>query len=81
VKVIRLRIKLRVQGTLKIELALAKPVRVSKFFCLLDVPSSSHGRNSGGATAAKASERATHLAAFDNLGDDSSLDVHEAALP
>jgi hypothetical protein len=51
------------------------------FFCLLDVSSSSHCRHAGGAAVAKADERAARVVAFDNIGDDSSLDVHEAALP
>jgi hypothetical protein len=81
VKVIWSRIKLAVQDTSKIELVLVKPVGVSKFFCLLDAPSSSHGRRGRGATAAKADKQAAHVVAFDNLGDDSSPDVREAALP
>jgi hypothetical protein len=81
VKVIWSRIKLTVQDTSKIELALVKPVGVSNFFCLLDAPSSSHGRRGGGATTTKAGEQTGHVAAFDNLGDDSSPDAREAALP
>jgi hypothetical protein len=78
VKVVRPRVKPEPQGTSEIELALAG---VSKFFCLLDVSSSSHCRHAGGAAVAKADERAARVAAFDNIGDDSSLDVRKATLP
>jgi hypothetical protein len=81
VKMVRPSIKLRVQGTSEIELAPAKPVGVSKKLCLLDAPSSSHGHRSGGAAIAKGSEWTTRILAFDNLGDDSSPNVREAALP
>jgi hypothetical protein len=70
-----------VQGTSEIELALAKPIGVSKIFCLLDALSSSHGHHGRGAATAKEGEQAAHVAAFNNLGDDSSSDVREAALP
>jgi hypothetical protein len=59
-------------------LALTKLVGVSKQLFLLDAPSSSHGHHSRGA---KAGEGATRVATFNNLGDDSSPDDHEAALP
>jgi hypothetical protein len=81
VKMVWPRVKLGLQGTSEIELTLAKPVGVSKFFCLLDAPSSSHGHRGGGAAIAKVSERAARVVAFDNLGDDSSPDVREAPLP
>jgi hypothetical protein len=64
------------RGTSAIELALAKPLGVSKKFCLLHVAASSQARAAGVAT--------THTArvpAFDNLGDDSSPDVREVPSP
>jgi hypothetical protein len=81
VKVIQPRIKPGVQGTSEIELALMKPVGVSKNFCLLDAPSSSCGHHGGGAATAKADERAACVVTFDNLGDDSSPDVCKVDLP
>jgi hypothetical protein len=42
----------------EIELALAKPVRISKKFCLLDVVAPSHGLHIAGLSAAHASEHA-----------------------
>jgi hypothetical protein len=81
VKVIRLSIKSGVQGTSEIELTLVKPVGVSKKISLRDAPSSSHGHHGGGAATAKASEWVACVVAFDNLSDDSSPDVCEAALP
>jgi hypothetical protein len=48
-----------------IELALAKPIGVSKKFCLLDVAASSHAR-AAGATMTHTSR----VPAFDNLGND-----------
>jgi hypothetical protein len=41
-KEVRLKARPRPNGTSEIELALTKSIRVSKKFCLLDVPSSSH---------------------------------------
>jgi hypothetical protein len=64
------------RGTSAIELALVKPVGVYKKFCLLDVAASSHAR----ATSA-AITHTTRVQAFDNLGDDTSSDVHEAPSP
>jgi hypothetical protein len=58
-----------------VELALAKPVGVSKKFCLLDVAALSHARATSAVTTR------TARVAFDNLGDDSSPDVHEAPSP
>jgi hypothetical protein len=49
--------------------------------CLLDASSSSHGPCSGCPTATKASEHTARVLAFNNLGDDSSPDVHETPLP
>jgi hypothetical protein len=59
-----------------IELALAKHVGVSKKFRLLDIAALTHTRAAGAAP--------THTAwvsALDNLGDDSSPDVHMAPSP
>jgi hypothetical protein len=61
VKMVRPRIKLGVQGTSEIELALAKMVGVSIFFCLLDASSSSHGRRNRGVDVAKACEWAARV--------------------
>jgi hypothetical protein len=41
-KEVRPKARPRPNGTSEIELTLTKPIRVSKKFCLLDVPSSSH---------------------------------------
>jgi hypothetical protein len=65
VKIARLKTKLGPRGMPEIELALAKPVRVSKRFHLLDVAALSHG---------------PHPASMD-LGDDSSLDVRKTPSP
>jgi hypothetical protein len=81
VKMVRPRVKLRLQGTSEIELALVKPVGVSKKICLLDAPSSSHDPHDRGLTATKAGKCTARVVAFDNLGDDSSPDVHGAPLP
>jgi hypothetical protein len=64
------------RGTSTIELALAKPLGVSKKFHLLDVAALSQVRATGVVT--------THTAqvpAFNNLNDDSSPDVREAPSP
>jgi hypothetical protein len=66
------------QGTSEIELALAKLVGMSKKFCLLDVVAPSHGVHSAGLTVARAGESAARVAAFDNLGNDSSPDAHRS---
>jgi hypothetical protein len=68
------------QGTSEIELSLAKPVGVSKKFCLLDVATSSQRLPSRGLTMVRV-ERPAHVPAFDNLGDDSLPDVHKARSP
>jgi hypothetical protein len=65
----------------KIELVLVKPVGVSKFFCLLDVPTSSHGLRDEGPATVYGGEHAAHVMAFDNLGDDSLLDVRKTPSP
>jgi hypothetical protein len=75
-KIARPKAKPRPRGMSEIELALAKPVGVSKNFRLLDVVASSHARVTG-ATAT----RTTRVLAFDNLSDDSSPDVREAPSP
>jgi hypothetical protein len=73
-KLVRSRAKIGVQGTSEIELALAKPVGISNFFCLLDATAPSHGLRGVGLTTVHVGERATRVAAFDNLGDDCSPD-------
>jgi hypothetical protein len=55
----------------EIELALVKSVGVSQIFCLLDAPSSSHGRRSGGAAVAKASERLSVETKDNSIGEES----------
>jgi hypothetical protein len=64
-------------GTSEIELPLAKPVGVSKKFRLLDAAASSHRLHTAGITTT----HAARVRAFNNLGDDSSLDVHKTPLP
>jgi hypothetical protein len=59
------------RGTSEIELALVKPIGVSKKFHLLDATGSSHGPHATSITAT----HAARVSAFDNLGDDSSSDV------
>jgi hypothetical protein len=58
---------------IKIELALAKPVGVSKTFHLLDVVASSHRLHTMGTTVTSA----TRVPAFDNLSDDSLPYLHK----
>jgi hypothetical protein len=58
-------------------LALAKPVGVFKKFCLLGAAGSSHGPHTAGIAATHAAQ----VSAFDNLGDDSSPDVHKTSSP
>jgi hypothetical protein len=81
VKMVWPRVKLRPQGTSEIELALIMLVVVSKKTCLLDAPSSSHGRHDDGLAATKADEHVAHVAAFNNMGDDSSPNIRVAPLP
>jgi hypothetical protein len=64
------------QGMPMIELALAKPLRVSKKFRLLDVVDLSQACATGSMTT-----RTAWVPTFDNLGDDSSLDVRESPSP
>jgi hypothetical protein len=61
-------------------LALAKPVGVSIKFCLLDVAAPSHRPPTGGAAMTHV-ERPARVPAFENLGDESSPDVHKPSLP
>jgi hypothetical protein len=81
VKVIHPRVKTGLQGTSEIELALMKLVGVSKKFCLLDVAAPSHWLRGASLTMTRSSERTGRLAAFDNLDDDSSHDVHKTPSP
>jgi hypothetical protein len=80
-KLVYSRAKTRVQGMSEIELALAKPVGISKIFCLLDVAAPSHGLRGAGITTVRPSERAARVAAFDNLGDDLWPDAHRTPSP
>jgi hypothetical protein len=70
-----------VQGMPKIELALMKPVGISKFFCLLDVVAPSHGHRGVGLAMIHAGERAARMVAFDNLGDEKVVEKSPASLP
>jgi hypothetical protein len=73
-----------VQGMPKIELALMKPVGISKFFCLLDVVAPSHGHRGVGLAMIHAGERAARMLAFDNLGDEKvekAVEKSPASLP
>jgi hypothetical protein len=79
VKVIRLKPKLRPRGMSKIELALAKPIGVSKKFCFSDMLRFSQSRrDEGGPVVQATSERASRVLSFANLGD-SSPDTHKAS--
>jgi hypothetical protein len=65
------------RDTSEIELILAKPIRVSKIFCLSDVPDSSQNQHDESHCLVQMiGERAPHVITFDNLNDDSSPDVH-----
>jgi hypothetical protein len=70
-KIARTKAKPAPRGMLEIELALMKPIRVSKIFCLLDTAGSSHGPHAAAITAT----HTAHVPAFNNLSDDSSPDV------
>jgi hypothetical protein len=72
-KISRPKAKPRMQGMSEIELALAKPIEVSKMFRLLDVAASSHFR-----TVGTAMTHTARVSTFYNLSYDSSPDVHEA---
>jgi hypothetical protein len=64
----------------EIELALAKPVGVSKKFFLLGVAALSQRLLARGLTVVRVG-RPARVLALDNLGDDSSPDVHKAPSP
>jgi hypothetical protein len=83
VKIVRPRPKPGPRGTSEIELALAKPIGVSKKFCFSDVPSSLLGQHDGGGLATQmprglvmkvAGDRAARVLKFASL-DDSSPDT------
>jgi hypothetical protein len=76
-KIAQLKAKPGPRCTSEIELALAKPVGVSKKFHLLDLAASSHKPRSVGA----ATTRIARVSAFDNLDDDSSSDVRKTPSP
>jgi hypothetical protein len=57
------------------------PIGVSENFCFLDLLGSSHGPRDEDRIVTKVDERGAHVMAFNNLGDDSSSDIHEAPLP
>jgi hypothetical protein len=79
VKVIHSKAKLGPKGTSEIELIVAKPIGVSKKFCLSDVPGSSPSRCDESHRAVQTvAEQAPRIIYFDNLGDDSSPDLCEA---
>jgi hypothetical protein len=75
-KIARPKAKPRPSCTSEIELALAKPIGVSKKFCLLDAAGPSHGPHMTGVVRTHAAQ----VPAFDNLGDDSLLDVRRTPL-
>jgi hypothetical protein len=82
VKVIPMKAKPGPKGTSEIELILAKLVGVSKKFCLSDVPGSSQSRRDESHRVVETIvERTPCVISFDNLDDDSSLDIREASLP
>jgi hypothetical protein len=58
-----------------------KPVGVSKFFCFSDASGTSQGPRNEGYTMTSIGERATHVVAFNNLGDDSSSDIRGVPSP
>jgi hypothetical protein len=76
-----LRVKTGPQCTSEIELALAKPVGVSNFFCLLDVVALSHGLHAVGLAMTHIGECTARVVAFDNLSDDSSPDARRVFSP
>jgi hypothetical protein len=78
VKVIWPKPKSGPRGMSEIELALAKPIGVSKKFCFPDMPSSSQGRHDeSGPVVQAASKLEAHVISFAKLGD-SSPDTPEA---
>jgi hypothetical protein len=80
VKIAGPKAKARSQGTFEIELALAKPIGVPKKFCLLDVAALSHGVHVTVLDLTHV-ECPTRVPTFDNLGDNSLLDVRETTSP
>jgi hypothetical protein len=79
----------RPSGTSKIELALAKPIGVSKKFCFSDVPSSSLGQRDEGGSSVQmprgqvmkaVGECTAQVLKFASLGD-SSPDTHRPSPP
>jgi hypothetical protein len=80
IKIIWSRPKPGLRGSPEIELVLAKPIEASTKFCFSDIPSSSQSRHDKSNHAIQTiSERASRMITFDNLDDDSSLDVHETS--
>jgi hypothetical protein len=70
--------KAKIRSMSEIELALAKPIEVSKKFCFPDTPSSSQGRHDeSGPVVQAASRLEAHVISFAKLGD-SSPDTPEA---
>jgi hypothetical protein len=70
------------KGTSRIDFILAKPIGVSKKFCLSDVLGSSWSRRDEGHRAIEiVANRAPCVISFDNVGDDSSPDFCEASPP
>jgi hypothetical protein len=80
VKIARSKAKPGPQGTSEIELVLARPVGVSNKFCLLNVVALSH-RIYGTGHGMTHGERVARAPAIENLGDDSSPDVHKTPSP
>jgi hypothetical protein len=76
-KIAHLKAKPGLRGKSEIELAVMKHVGVSKIFCLLDAAGSSHRPHAMGILAT----RAARVPTFDNLGDNSSLDVCQTPSP
>jgi hypothetical protein len=80
--VIHPKAKLGPKGMSEIELILAKLIRVSKIFCFSDVLGSSQSQcDEGQCKIETIVERSPRVITFDNLGDDSSPDIHEASPP
>jgi hypothetical protein len=77
VKIAHLKAKPGPRGTSEIELALKKPVGVSKKFHLLGVLASSHGLHTIGAVVTLIAQVPT----FDSLGDDLSPDAQKNPSP
>jgi hypothetical protein len=80
-KVVWLKAKPGLRGTSEIELALAKVIGVSKKFCLPDASDPSHVSRNKDHAATNIAERGARVLAFNNLGDDSSPDVHGVPSP